>query len=53
MEAPFSKTLTMALFDDKKITSVVVRDATDKSYLHEMVVPALERGYHVIMYGKK
>ena len=53
MAAPFSKTLTMALFDDKKITSVVVRDATDKSYLHEMVVPALERGYHVIMYGKK
>ena len=53
MEAPFSKTLTMALFDDKKITSVVVRDATDKSYLHEMVIPALERGYHVIMYGKK
>lgn len=53
MEAPFSKTLTMALFDDKQITSVVVRDATDKSYLHEMVVPALERGYHVIMYGKK
>ena len=53
MEAPFSKTLTMALFDDKKITSVVVRDATDKSYLHQMVVPALERGYHVIMYGKK
>ena len=52
-EAPFSKTLTMALFDDKKITSVVVRDATDKSYLHEMVIPALERGYHVIMYGKK
>ena len=53
MEAPFSKTLTMALFDDKKITSVVVRDATDKSYLHEMGVPALERGYHVIMCGKK
>ncbi len=53
MDGPFSKTLTMALFDDKKITSVVVRDATDKSYLHEMVVPALERGYHVIMYGKK
>ena len=53
MDGPFSKTLTMALFDDKKITSVVVRNATDKSYLHEMVVPALERGYHVIMYGKK
>ncbi len=53
MEAPFSKTLTMALFDDKQITSVCVRDATDKSYLHQMVVPALERGYHVIMYGKK
>lgn len=53
MDGPFSKTLTMALFDDKNITSVVVRDATDKSYLHEMVVPALERGYHVIMYGRK
>ena len=53
MDGPFSKTLTMALFDDKNITSVVVRDATDKSYLHEMVVPALERGFHVIMYGKK
>ena len=53
MEAPFSKTLTMALFDDKHITSVVVHDATDKSYLHEMVIPALERGFHVIMYGKK
>ncbi len=53
MDGPFSKALTMALFDDKKITSVVVRDATDKSYLHEMVVPALERGYHVIMYGTK
>lgn len=53
MEGPFSKTLTMALFDDKRITSVVVRDATDKSYLHEMVIPALERGFHVIMYGKK
>ena len=53
MDGPFSKTLTMALFDDKNITAVVVRDATDKSYLHEMVVPALERGYHVIMYGKK
>ena len=53
MEAPFSKALTMALFDDKQITSVVVHDATDKSYLHQMVIPALERGYHVIMYGKK
>lgn len=53
MDGPFSKMLTMALFDDKNITSVVVRDATDKSYLHEMVVPALERGYHVIMYGRK
>jgi hypothetical protein len=41
------------LFDEKNITSVVVRDATDKSYLHEMVIPALERGFHVIMYGKK
>ena len=53
MEGPFSKALTMALFDEKNITSVVVRDATDKSYLHEMVIPALERGFHVIMYGKK
>ena len=53
MDGPFSKTLTMALFDDKNITSVVVRDATDRSYLHEMVVPALERGFHVIMYGRK
>ena len=43
----------MALFDDKKISGVVVRDATDKSYLHEMVVPALERGIHVVMYGRK
>lgn len=53
MDGPFSKQLTMALFDEKNITSVVVRDATDKSYLHEMVVPALERGFHVIMYGRK
>ena len=53
MDGPFSKLLTMALFDEKNITSVVVRDATDSNYLHEMVVPALERGYHVIMYGRK
>lgn len=53
MDGPFSKLLTMALFDEKNITGVVVRDATDKSYLHEMVVPALERGFHVIMYGRK
>lgn len=53
MDGPFPKPLTMALFDAKNITAVAVRDATDKSYLHEMVVPALERGYHVIMYGKK
>lgn len=53
MEAPFPKELTMAFFDAKNLTAVVVRDATDKRYLHEMVVPALERGYHVIMYGKK
>ena len=53
MDGPFSKLLTMALFDEKNITAVVVRDATDKSYLHEMVVPALERGFHVIMYGRK
>ncbi len=53
MDGPFSRELTMALFDDKNITGVVVRDATDKSYLHEMVVPALERGVHVVMYGRK
>ncbi|MBQ8554578.1 MAG: precorrin-6A/cobalt-precorrin-6A reductase [Clostridia bacterium] len=53
MTAPFSKTLTMALFDEKNITGVVVRDATDTNYLHEMVIPALERGAHVIMYRKK
>ncbi|MBQ7848471.1 MAG: precorrin-6A/cobalt-precorrin-6A reductase [Clostridia bacterium] len=53
MDGPFSRELTMALFDDKNITGVVVRDATDMSYLHEMVVPALERGVHVIMYGHK
>ena len=53
MDGPFSKPLTMALFDDKNITGVIVRDATDKSYLHEMVVPALERGIHVVMYGRK
>ena len=53
MDGPFSKELTMALFDQKNITGVVVRDATDKSYLHEMVVPALERGIHVVMYGRK
>ena len=53
MDGPFSRELTMALFDDKNITSVVVRGATDRSYLHEMIVPALERGVHVIMYGRK
>lgn len=53
MDGPFSKELTMALFDAKNITGVIVRDATDKSYLHEMVVPALERGVHVVMYGRK
>ena len=53
MDGPFSKMLTMALFDEKNITSVVVRDATDRSYLREMVIPALERGFHVIMYGRK
>ena len=53
MDGPFSRELTMALFDDKSITGVIVRDATDKSYLHEMVVPALERGVHVVMYGRK
>lgn len=50
MQAPFSKALTMALFDEKNIGAVVVRDATDSNYLHEMVIPALERGAHVIMY---
>ena len=53
MDGPFSRELTMALFDQKNITGVIVRDATDKSYLHEMVVPALERGIHVVMYGHK
>lgn len=53
MDGPFSRELTMALFDQKNITGVIVRDATDKSYLHEMVVPALERGIHVVMYGRK
>lgn len=53
MDGPFSRELTMALFDQKNITGVVVRDATDKSYLYEMVVPALERGIHVVMYGRK
>lgn len=53
MQAPFSKVLTMALFDEKNIGAVVVRDATGSNYLHEMVIPALERGAHVIMFGKK
>lgn len=53
MQGPFSKALTMALFDEKNIGAVVVADATNSSYLHEMVIPALERGVHVIMYGKK
>ncbi len=53
MQAPFSKNLTMALFDEKNIGAVVVADATNSNYLHEMVIPALERGVHVIMYGKK
>ena len=53
MDGPFSRELTMALFDQKNITGVVVRDATDQSYLYEMVVPALERGIHVVMYGYK
>lgn len=53
MQAPFSKELTMALFDEKNIGAVVVRDATGSNYLHEMVIPALERGAHVIMFGKK
>lgn len=53
MDGPFSRELTMALFEAKNITGVIVRDATDKSYLHEMVLPALERGVHVVMYGRK
>lgn len=53
MDGPFSRAMTTALFDAKNITSVVVRDATDKSYLRELVVPALEQGFHVIMYGRK
>ena len=53
MQGPFSKALTMALFDETDIHAVVVRDATDSDYLHEMVIPALERGAHVIMYGQK
>lgn len=53
MQAPFSKALTMALFDEKNIGAVVVRDATGSDYLHDMVIPALERGAHVIMFGKK
>lgn len=53
MEAPFSKALTMALFDEKNIGAVVVRDATGSNYLHEMVIPGLERGAHIIMYRQK
>lgn len=53
MQAPFSQTLTMALFDEKNIGAVVVRDATGTDYLHDMVIPALERGAHVIMFGSK
>ena len=53
MQAPFSKALTMALFDEKNIGAVVVKDATDSNFLHEMVIPALERGAHVIMYSRK
>ena len=53
MNSPYSRTLTVALYEDKNIASVVIRDATDKSYLHDMVVPALELGIHVVMYGRK
>lgn len=53
MQAPFSKALTMALFDEKNIGAVVVRDATGSNYLHEMVIPGLERGAHIIMYRQK
>ncbi len=51
MDGPFSKALTMALFDEKCINVVAVKDPTNSSYLHEMVIPALERGIHVISYG--
>lgn len=53
MDGPFSRELTMALLEQKNITSVVVQDATDSDYLYEMVIPALEKGMHVIMYGQK
>ncbi len=52
MDGPFSRRLTMALFDEKNITVVAVKDATNSSYLNEMVIPALERGMHVIMFGE-
>ncbi len=52
MDGPFSKHLTMALFDEKDIAVVAVKDATNSTYLHEMVIPALERGMHVIMFGE-
>lgn len=52
-EGQLSRALIMALFDDWNITAVLVRDATAQGKLHELVVPALERGYHVIMVGKK
>ena len=53
IDGPFSRELTLAIFDAKNITGIVVRDVTDKSRLHEMVIPALERGVHVVMYGQK
>ena len=53
MDGPFSKALTTAFLDEKNFTVVAVKDATDSDYLHEMVIPALERGMHVIMFGRK
>ena len=53
MDGPLSKKLILALFDDRQITSVLVQDTSAQGRLHELVVPALERGYHVIMVGKK
>lgn len=53
MDGPFSRAMTTALFDEKNITGVVVSDTADRSYLHELVLPALEQGFHVIMYGQK
>ena len=53
MRGPFSEALTTAFFDEKNISAVAVRDATDSDYLNEMVIPALERGMHVIMLASR